>query len=64
VDIQIISFWLAIVVGALCFGLVKHTADEFDRWYEGKGESITLRVPAAIGMIVVAAIVGVLLFAR
>lgn len=64
VDIQMISLWLAVVVGALCFWLVKHTADEFDRWYEGKGAVISLRIPAALGMIVVAAIVGWVLFAH
>ena len=47
-DIQLISFSLALVVGALCFGLVKYTADEFDRWYEGPASHRPLRVPAVI----------------
>lgn len=29
-----LSFGLALVVGILCYLLVKRTADEFDRWYE------------------------------
>lgn len=33
--LQVISLVLAIVIGIVAFGLVKCTADEFDRWYEG-----------------------------
>jgi len=33
-DIQTASFVLAIVIGMVCFGLVQHTAAEFDHWYE------------------------------
>ncbi len=33
-DIQLLSFILAIVLGIVCYGLVKYTADEFDRWYD------------------------------
>jgi hypothetical protein len=29
-----VAYGLALLVGAICFLLVKHTADEFDRWYE------------------------------
>lgn len=32
--ISYISYGLALLVGGICYLLVKHTADEFDRWYE------------------------------
>jgi hypothetical protein len=63
-DIQVISFVLAVVVGVLCFGLVKHTADEFDRWYEEPSLTAKLRVPTLTGIIASFAIVAVFLFAR
>jgi len=50
-DIQLLSFILAIVVASMCFGLVKFTADEFDRWYdEPHIEPIptAIRVPPAV----------------
>ena len=59
-DIQVISFALAIVVGVVCFGLVKYTADEFDRWYDQPGATVTTRVPAVIGTIATFAIVALL----
>jgi hypothetical protein len=46
-DIQTISFILALVVGGICFALVKHTADEFDRWYEQPVQPAR-RVPTAL----------------
>ncbi|MCC7449367.1 MAG: hypothetical protein IT324_18255 [Anaerolineae bacterium] len=46
-DVQTISFVLALVVGGLCFALVKHTADEFDRWYEEPAQPAR-RVPTAL----------------
>ncbi len=62
-DIQLISFVLAVVVGALCFGLVKHTADEFDQWYEGPASRRTLRIPAVV-VSLVTVFAAVLLAAR
>ncbi len=53
-DIQMLSFYLAIIVGAVCFGLVKYTADEFDRWYEGPTSRRLLRVPAVIVSLIAA----------
>ena len=47
-DIQLISFVLALVVAGVCFGLVKYTADEFDRWYEAPASRAVLRIPAVI----------------
>jgi hypothetical protein len=46
-DIQTVSFVLALVVGGICFALVKHTADEFDRWYEQPVQPAR-RVPTAL----------------
>ena len=46
-DIQTLSFVLALVVGGLCFALVKHTADEFDRWYEQPSQP-SRRMPTAL----------------
>jgi hypothetical protein len=63
-DIQIVSFVLAIIVGVVCFGLVKHTADEFDRWYEEPGTLTRIRVPAILGIIATFAIVALFVFAR
>jgi hypothetical protein len=64
VDIQLISFCLALAVGTLCFALVKYTSDEFDRWYEDPDSLRVLRVPAAIVSLIVvfaaAALVAVL----
>jgi hypothetical protein len=57
IDIQLLSFGLAILVGVICFALVKQTADEFDRWYE-EPKRLTLRIPA---IVVSLAIVGLLL---
>jgi hypothetical protein len=56
-DIHVISFVLAIVVGVLCFGLVKHTADEFDRWYEQPTAAVASRVSAIFGVATFAVIV-------
>lgn len=46
-DIQMISFVLALVVAGLCFALVKHTADEFDRWYDEQSDP-SLRIPPTV----------------
>ncbi len=62
-DIQLISFCLALVVGALCFGLVKYTADEFDRWYEEPSSRRALRVPAVV-VSVIAVLAAFLAFGR
>jgi len=47
-DIQMVSFVLAVVVGIVCFALVKHTADEFDRWYADSALRPVIRRPIAI----------------
>jgi hypothetical protein len=47
-DIQMISFVLALVVGVVCFALVKHTADEFDRWYADSASRPVIRRPLTI----------------
>ena len=53
-SIEILSYILAIVVGLVCFGLVKHTADEFDRWYEQpRFVRPTIRVPLAVVSVLV-----------
>ncbi len=57
-DIQTLSFVLALVVGVVCFALVKHTADEFDRWYE-EPKPLARRIPIAL---VSAIIVGAAAF--
>ncbi len=51
-DIQILSFGLALLVGLVCFGLVRYTADEFDRWYEPP-RHVAIRVPAAISALII-----------
>jgi hypothetical protein len=60
-DIQVFSFVLAIVVGLLCFALVKRTADEFDRWYDKAGLLARLQVPATVGVITTFALAAVFL---
>jgi hypothetical protein len=47
-DIEVISYILALIVGGLSFALVKHTADEYDRWYEQPTVRGTLRVRTAM----------------
>ncbi len=51
--LQIISFALAILLAVLAFGLMKHTADEFDRWYEEEAaRSLVSRIPVGlVGML-------------
>jgi hypothetical protein len=63
-DIQLFSFVFAVVLGIVCFGLVKYTADEFDRWYEGTGEAISLKVPAVVGTLATFLVAAVFLLAR
>ncbi len=47
-DLEVISYVLALVLGAVCFILVKRTADEYDRWYEEpRFRALAVRVPAA-----------------
>lgn len=60
-DIQLLSFVLALVLGLICFGLVKHTADEFDRWYE---EPVVRRAPALMGVVVTIATAALFVFLR
>jgi len=54
-DIQLVSFILAMVVASVCFALVKITADEFDRWYDEPQLQAPARIPPA------ARILGILL---
>jgi hypothetical protein len=42
---------------------VKHTADEFDQWYEGPASRRTLRIPAVV-VSLVTVFAAVLLAAR
>ena len=65
-DIQLISFILAIVLGIVCYGLVKYTADEFDRWYdEQPAAPAKPRIPiAAISIIAVFASAVIVSLAR
>ena len=65
-DIQLLSFVLAIVVGVVCFSLVKRTADEFDRWYdEQPAVEVKSRLPiATVSLLVVFATAAVFAFAR
>ena len=58
-DIELISFLLANGLGVVCFGLVKYTADEFDRWYDDAIPTklrflSVLGVPTTYGLIAVA----------
>jgi ABC-type nickel/cobalt efflux system permease component RcnA len=56
VTLQSISFGLAILLGIIAFALVKHTADEFDKWYETDTDNREqrLRIPAAaVGALIV-----------
>lgn len=64
-EIRLISFVLAMAVATICFGLVKHTADEFDRWYDDNDAPTTSRLPLAFsglsGLAVVALLAASLL---
>ncbi len=54
-NLEVLSYSLALVLGGLCFYLVKRTADEFDRWYEQPDESglrATRVPPAVVGLLV------------
>jgi hypothetical protein len=58
-DIQLVSFGLALLVGAITFGLVKHTTDEFDRWYtDDEYRQSALHIPPVLASV---AIVGCVL---
>lgn len=62
-DLELVSYVLAIALGAVCWALVKHTADEYDRWYEQpRFAGLALRVPAAVISVLV--IVGAFLLLR
>ena len=63
-DIQMVSFALALVVGVVCFGLVKHTADEFDRWYTDSTLRPAIRRPIALVSGIAIFAVAFLLLAR
>lgn len=64
-SLEAISFGLAIVLGLIAFGLVKHTADQFDKWYEDEADGKRLRMPvAAFGVLAVVIAGAALLFAH
>ncbi|MBX3083655.1 MAG: hypothetical protein KF716_18625 [Anaerolineae bacterium] len=47
-DLEVISYVLALVLGTVCYILVKRTADEYDRWYEQpRFHALATKVPAA-----------------
>lgn len=52
-----LSFVLAMLIGVVCFMLVKRTADEFDQWLNVKP---LRRVMIPAGVISLIAVVGVL----
>jgi heme/copper-type cytochrome/quinol oxidase subunit 2 len=60
-DLEVISYLFALILGVVCYTLVKHTADEYDRWYEQpRFHALALKVPAAavsVLVVVVAALV-------
>jgi hypothetical protein len=56
--LESLSFGLAVLLGLIAFGLMKHTADEFDRWYEDQANGIRLRVPVAAFSMLAIAILG------
>ncbi|HVO42789.1 MAG TPA: hypothetical protein VMT34_09205 [Aggregatilineales bacterium] len=59
-DIHLVSYGLALLVGVITFALVKHTTDEFDRWYEDdEYRQQTLRLSPFVASVIV--IGGVLL---
>lgn len=61
--ISYVAYGLALVLGLICFLLVKHTADEFDRWYEMPSAPIrAVRLPLAVISLIAA--VGILIFVR
>lgn len=61
-DLEVISYVLALVLGAVCYILVKRTADEYDRWYEEpRFRAMALRVPAAAVSILALVVAFVLL---
>jgi amino acid transporter len=57
IDWTVISYVLALVLGAVCFVLVKRTADEYDRWYEAP------RLRALVAPLPMAAVAAVLVIA-
>ncbi|MBX3062117.1 MAG: hypothetical protein KF726_04025 [Anaerolineae bacterium] len=62
-DLELVTYVLAIVLGAVCWALVKHTADEYDRWYEQpRFAGLAMRVPAAAVSVVV--VIGAFLLLR
>jgi len=53
-DIQLVSFGLALLVGAITFGLVKLTTDEFDRWYvDDEYRQTALRIPPVVASVAI-----------
>ncbi len=53
-NLELVSFGLAMLLGVLAFGLVKHTADEFDRWYDEEARPVrAMRVPLVLVSLVV-----------
>jgi hypothetical protein len=62
--LDMLSYLLAVGLGLVCYVLVKHTADEYDRWYEQPQpkQPVARRVPEVVGVLL--ALVGTLLFLR
>lgn len=56
-----LSFVLAMLIGVVCFLLVKRTADEFDQWLTGTPLRRVVIPAAAISLI---AVVGLLAFIK
>ena len=63
-DLEVVSYVLALVLGAVCYILVKRTADEYDRWYEEpRIRALAVKVPvAAVSVLVI--VVAFALFNR
>lgn len=62
--LQSLSFGLAVLLGLIAFGLVKHTADEFDKWYEPENDGLRLRLPTALVGVVIAVLGAAFVFLR
>lgn len=55
--ITYISYGLALLIGGLCYLLVKRTADEYDRWYESPRLVRRLPLAAMVSVLIVLAAV-------
>lgn len=62
-NLELLSFGLAVLLGLMAFALVKHTADEFDRWYDAEARPVRrLRLPVALVSLAVAFVAASFLF--